>query len=443
MNHRLRHIIQFSIFCYLSFSAMPLAGQTVEPVINKDNSVTFTFVDSDADDVYLYGSFIPDGTPIYTPVGYFRKPGKHEMVQSAGVWTYTTKPLRPDIYTYYFDVDDEQTLDPSNNNVVRDGDEYLNYFMISGGVTNDYIDHDVPHGMISKVWYDSSLPNVPHRRMIIYTPPQYKTNKQARYPVLYLLHGSGGDEYTWSDLGRSCQILDNLIAQGRCVPMIVVMPNGNANKAAAPVDDNPYLERVSHGGGIGSMLGYIENSFVQDIVNYVDSHYRVIKGKQGRAIAGASMGGLHALYISANNPDVFDYVGLFSAQTTTALMDDSRREQTKKVAKGIENATDALPFLKKTGLGKKATEFADAINGGKLEIYDDLNKKLETQFNNPPRLYYIALGRNDFLKDMNDDFRSILDKNGYKYVYNETDGGHSWENWRRYLLDFLPRLFKK
>lgn len=189
------------------------------------------------------------------------------------------------------------------------------------------------------------------------------------------------------------------------------------------------------------MLGKIEKAFVPDIVTYVESHYRVKAAKQSRAIAGLSLGGLHTLFISANNPDKFDYVGLFSAQTTNAL-DDKKIGKVEKIVQGIEDFASVFPFLSKGKIGEAISSYTDGISSGDLSIYNNLDEKLKEQFKTPPQLYYIAVGKDDFVKKLNDDFRLKLADKGYKYYYHETDGGHSWENWRKYLVDFLPRLFK-
>ena len=269
----------------------------------------------------------------------------------------------------------------------------------------------------------------------MYTPAGYTTSK--KYPVLYLLHGTGGDETSWIGLGRAQQILDNLIAAKRCVPMIVVMPNGIVNRAAAPGAD-PYNKTENSGVSVESMMGLIEYRFIPEVVRYVEDNYSVYKDKSHRAIAGLSLGGLHTLFITANNPDEFDYVGLFSAQTTNSVSSGKKIEGLEKLADNIKKLTEAFPFL---GKGKKVDQYADYVNEDKLTIYDSLDVKLQRQFANPPKLYYIAYGNDDFVKKLNEDFRNKLGAAGYRYTLNITDGGHTWSNWRKYLVDFLPRLF--
>jgi enterochelin esterase family protein len=296
-------------------------------------------------------------------------------------------------------VDGIRMLDPQNVYMIRDIATYTNYFLIDGALSANYIVRDVPHGTMSKVWYPSPTLGMNQRRMTVYTPAGYDNNTKEKYPVLYLLHGAGGDENAWSELGRAAQILDNLIAQGKAKPMIMVMPNGNGGQQAVPGEYPNSMYKPSFMNE-RTMDGAIEAAFVKDVVGYVDSHYRTIADKQHRAIAGLSMGGFHSLWISANNPETFDFVGLFSAAISR------------------ENPQGEYAY-----------------------IYQDLDKKLTAQFKKAPKLYYIAIGDKDFLFNDNVNYRSKLDAKGVKYEYWETDGGHEWRNWRKYLNAFLQKLF--
>lgn len=234
------------------------------------------------------------------------------------------------------------------------------------------------------------------RRITIYTPPGYEKS-DANYPVLYLLHGMGGDEEAWMTLGRASQILDNLIAAGKAEPMIVVMPNGNVVQEAAPGESSlgfykPQFQ-LPH-----SMDGTYEESF-HEIIEFVDDNYRTIANKSRRAIAGLSMGGFHALHISRFYPNTFDYIGLFSA----------------------------------------------AINpnqSAQSHVYNNIEGTLLNQRNNGYKLYWIAIGKEDFLYQANEEFRKRLDLIDFTYLYRESDGGHIWRNWRIYLSEFVPMLFK-
>lgn len=431
------------VFLYILVSFLPLCvyGQSSQPVMNPDKSVTFTFTYPNAKEVKIAGTMLEQRN-IVTPIGTFAKESKVKMQRQGDSWIYTTEPLSPDLYSYRFFVDDEYiVLDQNNNNILRDIDRELNYFIIPGGVADNYITQNVHHGKISHVWYPSSIKGFAKRRMTIYTPYLYNTTKSS-FPVLYLLHGSGGDEDSWITCGRVAQILDNLISQGRCKPMIVVMPNGNATLAAAPGKDPNNPDVQPSGNNISSMYGIIETSFVKDIVTYVDNNYRTLNKKEGRAIAGLSLGGLHTLYTSMNNPNTFDYIGLFSAQTTNAL-NNKKINNIRGMNKTWKNLKGFLPFLGKGKLDNKISSITKGAESGSINIYEDMEKKMQQQFANPPKVYYIALGKDDFTKKLNDDLRELMDRNNFKYIYNETDGAHSWNNWRRYLVDFLPLLFKK
>lgn len=429
--------IASAAFILLSGLSPIFAGNpAVSPVINPDNSVTFTVRKPAAEEVSVKGSFIPRKNLLRTKAGTISKEAKAKMERKDDVWTFTTPPLSPDLYTYTFEVDEVTMTDSLNRNTVRDVADTLSYFIIPGGTADLYIDSArVPHGTVRDVWYPSTLPGMEKRRMNVYLPPTYPTDRTARFPVLYLLHGSGGDEEAWRDCGRAIQILDNMIASGQCRPMIVVMPNGNVELAAAPGKDPSRPDMKSSAANAGSMLGKFETTFMDDIVSYVDDNFRTIPEKDSRAIAGISLGGLHAMFISMNNPSVFDYVGLFSAQAANPINDKVAGMQ--KIGRKWKQLKGTLPFLG----GGSVDRTISNMTSDDLSIYDDIDSKLSAQFAKAPRLYYIALGSDDFVKKLNDDLRVKMDAAGYKYVYNESDGGHSWQNWRRYLVDFLPRLF--
>ena len=313
-----------------------------------------------------------------------------------GIWEFTTnEPLVSELYIYSCIVDGLKTQAPSNLYMIRDVASVTNVFIVSGEKGKLYSVNNVPHGSVTRCWYNSPTLNM-KRRLTIYTPAGYETGNK-KYPVLYLLHGMGGDEEAWIALGRTAQILDNLIAQGKAKPMIVVMPNGNADQEAAPGESSlgmikPTMQLPK------TMEGSMEESF-PDIVNFVDRNYRTVKTKSGRAIAGLSMGGFHSLHISKQYPDMFNYVGLFSA----AIMPN------EKV---------------------------------KSPIYDNMEAKLKTQFSKNPALYWIAIGNTDFLYKANADYRKLLDEKGYKYTYFESEEGHIWKNWRIYLTAFSQMIFK-
>ena len=357
------------------------------PVVNADGTVTFNFYDPTAQRVSVNGDFREIGSQ------------RLEMTkQDNGVWTVTTAPLNPELYSYSLSVDGQRFVDPSNSYVNRDISTLSNIFIVSKSSDDKghlYQVNNVPHGTLSRVWYDSPTLGQ-QRRMTVYLPAAYDGKK--RFPVMYLLHGHGGDETAWGDLGRASQIMDNLIAEGKCVPMIVVMPNGNPTCNAAPgwwhegmytPDGNAFNQR----GAKATM----EESFL-DIVKYVDSHYQTIAKREGRAVTGLSMGGGHTFGISRLYPETFDYYGLQSAATRMA--------------------------------------FGGSDNQAKFD------EQMASLFNSKPKLYWIAIGKEDFLMQMNNDLRKYLDEKGYKYEYYENDGGHIWRNWRIYLTMFAQKIFK-
>ena len=358
----------------------------VSPEVHPDNSVTFRYNAPKARTVQVVGDFIPGDNG-----------GTLAMTQNdKGVWEYTTEPLASELYSYSFIVDGVRSVsDPSNVYQIRDVASVTNYFVIGGGQGDLYLNKDVPHGSIHKDWYYCSQEGF-NRRVTVYTPAAYDGKK--RFPVLYLLHGIGGDEEAWMDLGRASQILDNLIASGQAEPMIVVMTNGNISQQAAP-GYGPEGFVVPSMGLPKTMEGSFEAAF-PEIVKFIDGKYRTIAKKSGRAIAGLSMGGFHSMQISKEYPDMFDYVGLFSAALNVG--------------------------------GQQAGS----------PIYENVDQKVDTQFAKGLKLYWIACGNTDFLYQNNLDYMASLKERGHDYIYYETGGGHIWRNWRDYLSKFLPQLFK-
>jgi len=364
-------------------SAQQALRQRIEvksPEINADNSVTFRIRSPKAVKVQVAGDF--NENP-YVGV---------DMVEGEnGIWSYTTKPLEGELYLYNFIVDGERRLDPSNIYQNRDIATWTNYLTMSvkeGDKGWYYEVHDVPHGTVSKVWYDSPTLGST-RRMTVYTPAGYEDSK-AKYPVLYLLHGSGGDEDAWVDLGRTVQIMDNLIAEGKAKPMIVVIPNGvYFNNAAPGVAVNMFQPTMMNSRSQSTKE--VEESF-KDIIKHVESHYRVAKGQDNRAIAGLSMGGRQSAAVSMMNPGTFSYVGMFS------------------------------------GVVPAEGEYEEPFNA---------------QFaKNAPKLYWIGVGKDDGVKANSLKVKEYCEAKGYPCEYYESDGGHIWRNWRVYLTIFAQKIFK-
>lgn len=358
------------------------AERLQSPEIHDDNSATIRLYAPQAEKVILIADFTANGNA--TPI---------EMTRNdKGVWEYRSESLTSELYYYWFNVDGiDHVNDPANSYVMRDVGSQMNYFIVPGGRGDIYAAQEVAHGTMAKVW--AKVEDGRERRMTIYTPAGYEEGK-GRYPVLYLLHGMGGDEDAWSATGRVAEIMDNLIALGKAEPMIVVMTNGCTKHVAAPGLSHegmwtPYMS--------GSMDGTFEAMF-PSIVEWVEDHYRTISKKHSRAIAGLSMGGFHSMQISKEYPTMFDYVGLFSA--------------------------------------------AIFRGDGSVAIYNDLEAKLARQFDKAPALYWIAIGEEDFLYQDNVRYRELLDKAGYDYIYRESTGGHIWRNWRIFLTEYAQLIFK-
>lgn len=411
----------FILSFILSLLSSSVCGQTAKeqmPLIGGDRSVTFKYRNSEEKNVIVEGSFTE----------------AKNMALIDRTWILHVDSLPSEMYTYSFYDGKKKFLDPCNPNVVRDITDTLNYFIVDGFPGSYYKKQNVPHGKVRQLWYPSSFnENMKQRRLSVYLPADYDVNLKKTYPVLYLLHGTGGDEMAWLDMGRLSQIMDNMIAQGKAKPMIVIMPNGIVDLDAAP-GQSPYMQGKASRSNVSSWMGRTEKAFSEEIIPFVEKTFRVESDKQHRAIAGLSMGGLHTIAISANNPTMFDYVGLFSPQSINPLTDKNIMH-IQKVNAQVEKIKDKLPdWLKqKYEKGKDVVEDVD--------VYQNLDNKLKNQFKTPPQLYYIAIGRKDPLKTFLDKFRKRLSKQGATYLYNETDGAHSWENWRKYLLDFLPRIF--
>ena len=362
----------------------------VSPEINADKTVTFRIKAPLAQSVSVSGSL--DGENAFAPITFTMEKGEK------GLWSFTTPVLPSELYRYHFTIDSVRTIDPANPYAIRDVNNLSNIFLVEGGKADLYKVQNVPHGTVSYRWYDSPGNNK-MRRMAVYTPNGYE-NSVEDYPVLYLLHGVGGDEEAWLGSGRAAQIMDNLIAQGKAKPMIVVMTNGNVYQEASPGNGSSGFPKITFMLP-NTMDGKFEETF-GDVMKFVEDNYRTIDTKAGRAIAGLSMGGFHTANISLNYPNTFDYVGLFSS------------------ALGVP------------------------MNNVTSSMYENKDAKLKQQMNNGYKLYWMGMGVDDMamIYKGNENFRKEMDAIGMKYEYVETDGGHTWNNWRDYLTIFAQRLFK-
>lgn len=302
-----------------------------------------------------------------------------------GLWIGTSaKPIDAGTWRYNFGIGGLRVPDPMATRFAQDRTGVHSVMVLDGpAVSVESWSKDVPHGAVSEVRYWSSALGI-ERRAHVYTPPGY-TKGAARYPVLYLVHGAGDSDDSWTAVGRANAILDNLIAEGKAKPMIVVMPFGHT----PPRPDTNLLANTDFG-----------DDLIRDLIPYVDANYRTLATPATRAMAGLSMGGAHTIRFGLPHSDLFRYVGVFSM-----------------------------------GLG---------FQGGDKEVaaYETANGAALKRAAKDMKLVYYAMGKDDFLYRTVAPTRALLDRQGIKHVYNETPGGHEWSNWRRYLADFAPRLFR-
>ena len=344
----------------------------ISPELTQD-SVTFRLKADYATIVKLSGSWLPNPWT-----------GTIDMTRGENnVWSVTVPLPAPEIYTYYFLVDGVAVNDPQNVLVQRDGTRYLPMLLVPGERTENYGEAH-RHGTVSHPWYHSNILGM-DRRLTVYTPYGYENNPKKKYPVLYLLHGAGGDEEAWISMGRTAQILDNLIEKGLAEPMIVVMPNGNPGQAAARtlnIPEKPYDWRDPANRDL-----YVK-SLCTEIVPFIEKNFRAIPKPASRAIAGLSMGGGHTISASILYPELFDYICPLSAAGSTT--------------------PEQIAALKKAGV----------------------------------KLYFLACGNTDFLFKGAEEMHAKLEAEGLDHVYYVSDGGHVWSNWRLYLNTFAQLLFK-
>ncbi len=380
-------VISLVLAMPLIIKAQRQPGKIISPEIQPDHSVIFRLLAPKATSVQVAGTW-PSGFDRTVP-----------MVKKDSVFEAKVGPLPPDMYEYEFVLEGVPILDPLTSQVTRDGAWIQNRLLIPGPESDLYDVKAVPHGRVTSIWYPSpSLGG--ERKISVYTPPGYESNDN-HYPVLYLLHGGGGDEEGWLSRGRANYILDNLIAAGRAKPMIVVMPNGNPNTMAAPLDRTASMAITP--AGIGSMAsGKFEESLVNDIIPFVEKNFRVLQGGDHRALTGFSMGGYQTQNITNAHPEMFQYIGVMSMGLFSSFRPGANNQYNK------EAHVKQLTALKESH----------------------------------PKVYWIAMGKEDFLYETAGRLTALYDEVGLKYTYRENQGRHDWNSWRLYLSEFAPMLFK-
>lgn len=380
--------------------AWPAGMQIVRsPVVHADKTVTFRLYAPDARQVVLDGNW-EGGDAI-------------KMTEDAhtGIWSATVGPLPEQLLGYDFSVDGVSALDPAQGETQRDNQSYFSLVLIPRPHSAEWTFADVPHGTVEAIWYPSPALKE-ERRMMVYLPPGYETST-ARYPVLYLLHGATEDEEAWINMGRANVILDNLIAQRRIRPIIVVMTNGNADQVVAqgrgygpipPPQAMPVLAplpgrrpptpfRMGAPPPQSCWQGSFSQSVLRDVIPFVERTFRVERSESDRAIAGLSAGGAETVVISNHAPGEFGYVGAFSP--------------------GI-NLPGAL-----------------------------LAQRLAAQKAAGIRYYWIGAGLQDIAHPYATKLATAVKRAGIPTTYREIPGRHDWFIWRDFLVHFLGVAFKR
>lgn len=361
----------------------------VSPEVQADRKITLRIFAPRAETVRLNAGDIPNQGP-----GATMKKGDN------GVWEVTVGPVDPGAYRYTFLVDGVATVDPRNPATSESNSNVWSLVEVPG---SEWMDTKaVPHGAVAAVPYYSSVLSR-FRRMHIYTPPGYEQGK-GRYPVFYLLHGAGDCDDSWTSVGRAGFILDNLIAAGKAVPMIVVMPAGHTRS-------------FTFGGpppsGTRPPADEFEQEFMKDILPTVEKTYRVMTERKNRALAGLSMGGGQTLNLAIPNQEKFAYVGVFSSGLFNAFPFRRPGDNTPPPAAGARSPWEEQ-------------HLAELDNA-------EWKKGL--------KLLWFSTGKDDFLLQMTHSTVDLLKKHGFNAVYEESTGGHTWLNWRNYLITFAPQLF--
>jgi enterochelin esterase-like enzyme len=339
--------------------------------VHKDNKVTFRY-------------FAPNAKEI--KVSTQLAAGAQSMNKGdSGVWSVTLGPVKPDMYPYNFQVDGIQVADPRNSTIFPNEGFQNSIIEITGDAPLVHTIQNVPHGTLSYRYYHNA--ELGTRPVLIYTPPFYETDINSKYPVLYLLHGTTDTEETWTKVGRANIILDNLIAQGKAKPMIIVMPYGRAY---------PKISKSSGSLRNWDNLQEIKKDFLNNLFPFIEKNYRTKADKGNRAIAGFSGGGGTSLFIGLNNPDLFSWIGGFAPGML-------KEEFDRNNAVAFEN-----PLL--------------------------TNQRL--------KLFWIGVGKDDGLYPVISDYLKVLDEKKIKHETLISDGGHTWMNCKLYLSTIAQKIFK-
>jgi enterochelin esterase family protein len=369
-----------SLLLYIASAVLPGLAQQQQPPpiqspeVQSDNRVTFRLRAPNAKEVFLARE------------GAQRLPMQKD---EQGVWSITTEPLEPDFYGYAFVADGVSLLDPSNSMMKPNLLNTQSVVHVPGPASLPWEVNNVPHGTLHRHFYKSGIVG-DNRDFYVYTPPGYDPKASSLYPVLYLLHGFSDDASGWSAVGRAHVILDNLIAEGKAKPMLIVMPLGYGapeivSRISPPMRD-PKLRQRS--------FEKFRDALFAEVMPEVERVYRASKDRKSRAIAGLSMGGAESLYVGLNALDRFAWIGAFSS-------------------------------------------------GGLGEDFNATFAALDSKANEQVRLLWISCGKDDRLIDANRKFLEWLKSREIRHNWLETAGAHTWMVWRRNLAEFASLLFRE
>jgi len=347
--------------------APSVADRVVSPVV-EGGRITFRIFAPEAKSVTLNGDWMKANDKVALTRG------------ADGVWSVTAGPLEPQVYLYTFNVDGMNIADPVNPRMKLRARTSASLVEVPGAELWQL--RDVPHGKVEMLTHRSKVLSGAERQVFVYTPPGYSKSK-AEYPVLYLFHGSNDVAAGWTWTGNAHLILDNLIAERKAVPMIIVMPWGHAVPFGSPREIQARNTELH------------ERYVMEEVMPWIDSEYRVKKIAAQRAVVGLSMGGGQALHIGLRHLDEFAHIGVFSSGKP----------------------------------GDFETRYSAVLSDGK-----QTNAKL--------KLFWIGVGTEDFVLERSRDLHTALDKAGIRHEYVETGGGHFYPVWRRYLSVVAPKLFR-
>jgi len=418
-------VIALAAVVHAQDPAAPAAGRgrggaqappVVSPEVKSDRSVTFRILAPNAQSVRVSGGDMPQlagGGRGADPAA----PPRGQMTRGAdGVWSVTVGPVDPGAYRYNFNVDGVTVIDPRNPSISESNTNVWSLVYVPGSEIFDT--KQVPHGAVAAVTYYSTALGK-FRRMHVYTPPGYETSTQ-KYPIFYLLHGAGDCDEAWTSVGRAGFILDNLIAAKKVKPMVVVMPAGHTN--TTPAGGRGAATGAAPGAAAPSPLDDFARDFLTDLMPYAESHYRVLTDRASRAIAGLSMGGSQTLNVAFLHLEKFAYIGVFSSGASLGGGGRAAAPATPGAA--------AAPAPAAAPAGPTPWETAHMAN------LDNASLKKGT------KLIWFSTGVNDGLITNSKSTVEMLKKHGFDAQFKESPGAHTWINWRNYLAEFSPQLFR-